>query len=107
MNLQFGDYGRTMSFGLSRDEKQDHISKRPKCAKVLNAVNKIHPSAAAMNWWEARVVMRNPAASWREPEVLWRMHQDKQFLEDVAEQLLEVAKISEPIVDGLVRQHKE
>jgi hypothetical protein len=35
------------------------------------------------------------------------MHKDSKFLDDVAEQLLELAKISEPIVDKLVRKYKK
>ena len=46
--------------------------------------------------------MQSPAANWRKPEVLWQMHTDTKFLEDVAEQLLGVAEISEPIVDRFV-----
>jgi hypothetical protein len=35
------------------------------------------------------------------------MKTDSKFLDDVAGQLLEVAKISEPIIDRLVRKHKK
>jgi hypothetical protein len=48
--------------------------------------------------------MRSPAADWHDPKVLWQAHTDHKFLEDVAEQLLGVAEISEPIVDPLVEQ---
>ena len=52
------------------------------------------------------MTMTVPAADWRDPDVLWQMHKDFKFLESVAEQLLELAKISEPIVDRLVRRKK-
>jgi hypothetical protein len=48
--------------------------------------------------------MQSPAADWRKPEVLWRIHKDKSFLDDVAEQLLGVAEVSESIIDRLARK---
>jgi hypothetical protein len=70
----------------------------------LTAIGKPYPSAIAGKWWEAKMTMRSPAADWQQPDVLWRMHKDRSFLENVAEQLLEVARISEPIVDRLVQR---
>jgi hypothetical protein len=35
------------------------------------------------------------------------MHKDDSFLDDVADQLLELERISEPIVDGLVQKYKK
>lgn len=105
VTLQFNDYGREMNIGLMRDESQKHISKRPRCAEVIAAVRKYFPSASERTWWEARIPMSSPAADWRGPEVLWRMyHKDPKFLDDVAEQLLKVARICEPIVDELARR---
>ena len=46
--------------------------------------------------------MQSPAADWHDPKVLWQMHTDLKCLEDLAEQLLGVAEISEPIVDRFV-----
>ena len=52
---------------------------------------------------EPRITLQLPAVDWREPEVLWRMRDEKDpFLEEVAEQLLEVARMSELIVDRFV-----
>ena len=40
---------------------------------------------------------------WGKPEVLWRMRDEKdELLNEVAQQLLKVAKISAPFVDQLV-----
>ncbi len=50
---------------------------------------------------------RPPAGDWGKPDVLWRMNKDSKFLDDVAGQLLQVAKISEPIIAGLVRKYKK
>ena len=100
--LQCPNYGERMQFGLSRDET--HIKNRSFCPEALDAVKTIHPSAKAVPWYEALVTMRSPSPDWRRPEVLWRMRVDIKFLDDVAEQLLEVAKIVEPIIDGLVRK---
>ena len=73
---------------------------------LLSAVQKILPSAKSHAWWEARVTMHTPAADWRKPEVLWRMHTDGRFLGEVAEQLLAIVKVSERIIDRLPRKGK-
>jgi hypothetical protein len=95
------DSGKSMYFGVGRDPER---LKRRFSQELLNAVTKIHSSAKKERWFEARITMRSPAPDWRKPEVLWRMHKDPKFLAEVAEQLLEVAKISEPIIDRLVRR---
>jgi hypothetical protein len=42
---------------------------------------------------------------WGKPEVLWRMRDEKdEFLNEVAEQLLNVARISAPFVDQLAQK---
>jgi hypothetical protein len=100
VTLQFGKYGQEMTFGVSLAAPK----RRGFCAELLDAVKKHYPSAHQQSWWEARVRMQSPAPDWRVPDVLWRMHTDKEFLDDVAEQLLDVAKIAQPIVDRLVRK---
>lgn len=103
LNLQFGEYGKNMVFGVGRDFEQR--GKRPFCDDVLSAVARLHPAARQRKWWwEAQVTMRSPAADWRDSEVLWRAHKDQKFLEDVAEQLLAVAKATAPIIDRLARK---
>jgi len=102
--LEFWSLGREGSFGLGRDASQEYIKKRSHCGELLAAVRERYASAGARNWWEAEVTLQSPAADWSKPEVLWQMHSDPKFLEDVAAQLLEVAKISEPIVDRFVNQ---
>jgi hypothetical protein len=103
--FQCGGYGDRMVIGISRST--DDTRKLPLYAPLLSAAQKIDPSAKSQNWWEARINMHSPAPDWRKPDVLWRMHKDPKFLENVAEQLLALAKISEPIVDGLVRKYKK
>jgi hypothetical protein len=100
--LQSNNYGEKMLFGVGRDAIQ--IAKRPFCMELLDVVRMLHPSARSTKWYEAQVTMRSPAADWRKTEVLWRMHTDKLFLNDVAEQLLEIAKNTEHIIDKLARQ---
>jgi len=102
VELNVWDYGQGVTLGLGRDAGKEHIKKRSHCAELLTAVSKRYPTASARKWWEAAVYMQSPAADWQKPKVLWQMHTDPRFLEDVAEQLLEVAKISEPFVDKLV-----
>lgn len=97
--LQCDYYGEKMSFGVARDS-----DRRRFYPELLKAVQKLHPSAKSDNEWEARVIMRSPEPDWRKPEVLWRMKTDKSFLEEVAEQLLAVAKVSEPLIDKLMRR---
>ena len=102
VNLAFFDQGQCVEFGLGRDASQEHIKKRLHCDELLAAVRERYPSASNRKWWEAAVTLQSPAAHWQEPQVLWQMHEDPKFLEDVAEQLLGVAEISEPIVDRFV-----
>jgi hypothetical protein len=102
ISLQADNYGETISFGVGRNK--DEIAKRPFCPKLLNTVRRLHPSARPHGWWEARATMRSPEPDWRKPEVLWRMHKDADFLQQVADQLLEVAQASAPIIDRLARK---
>ncbi|MEI8195939.1 MAG: hypothetical protein WCI73_08535 [Phycisphaerae bacterium] len=100
--LQCQPGGQQLLFGVMRNE--DRIGRRPFCPEILTAIQKIHPSARSRTWWEAVVTLRSPAPDWSKPEVLWQMHTDAAFLNDVAEQLLAVAKASESIVDRLVKK---
>ena len=45
------------------------------------------------------MIMQSPAADWRTSEVLLRMHTETKFLDEVAEQLLTMAKAAAPIID--------
>ncbi len=105
LSLQFGDYGKKMRFGLYREI--DQIGERPFCEELMNAVKDAFPHAVAEGWWEALILMESPAEDWSKMEILWRMHKDDSFLDDVADQLLELERISEPIVDGLVQKYKK
>ncbi len=102
IGLQCNDYGRIMVMGMSRGT--DDTRKLPLEPRLLKAMQKIHPSAKSQAWWDARVNMYSPSADWSTPEILWRMQADPKFLADVAEQLLALAKVSEPIVDRLGRR---
>jgi hypothetical protein len=103
--LQFGDFGQKMTFGVCRE--RDKVGDRPFSEELMDAIKPAYPLAETNEWWDALVHMESPAADWQRPDVLWRMHTDETFLDDVAEQLLELAKISEPIVDKLVQQYKK
>jgi hypothetical protein len=100
--LACGSYGKLMGFGIYREK--DKIGKRPRCEEVLNAIKESYSTANRTPWFEAFVEMKTPAPNWRKPEVLYRMHKDKKFLNEVVEQLVDVVKISEPILDRLVRK---
>jgi hypothetical protein len=73
----------------------------------LSAARAAFPQAQTNPWREAWIPMETPAEDWRKIEILWRMHKDDSFLDDVAEQLLELARIGEPIVDQLVKRYQK
>lgn len=100
--LQWGPFGKEMAFGVYREKEK--IGKRPFSSNLLEAIKRQYPWASTNSWYEARIQMKNPASDWSSPEILWRMHTDGTFFDKVAEQLLEVAKISEPIIDQLVQK---
>jgi len=104
VSLDSYDHGERMIFGVELEKIRE--KKQPFSQELLEAVRTVQPSARPDPYWEARVTMSAPAADWRKMEVLWQMHKDNKFLVSVAEQLLEVAKISERIVDRLERQKK-
>jgi hypothetical protein len=95
-------HGGTMDLGISRGT--NNTQKQPLSPELLDAVQSIHPSAKSHPWWEAFVTLRSPAPDWRKPDVLWRMHKDAEFLTDVADQLVEIAEVSEHVIDRLVRK---
>lgn len=103
--LQFSDRGRRIVFGVCRDKGK--LGNRPLCDELIIAMRRIHPAAINHEWWEAQIPMERPAADWRKQEELWRMHSDEGFLNDVSDQLLEVARISEPFVDELVEKNRK
>jgi hypothetical protein len=103
IRLECYEYGNKMVFGVAREHSI--IGKRPHCEELFATMKDINPSVTSHKWWEARTTMRSPAPDWRKPEVLWQMHKDGKFLNDVAEQLLEVAEISGPFIDRWVRKH--
>lgn len=100
--LQCHEFGKRTVFGVTRE--RDRLGKRPFCQDLFSAVTGLHPSARQVAWWEAIITMRSPADDWRAPDVLWRLHTDKEFLNEVADQLLQVAKASEPLIDRLSRR---
>ena len=102
VGLQCTEHRERIVFGVMRNKES--IGSRPFCDQLLQAVRNLHPSARTQAWWEARMTMHSPASDWRTPDVLWRMRKDATFLEEVALQLLEVARVSEPIVDQLVQK---
>lgn len=104
VSLYFGSHGQDMCFGLGRDVDKEKIKNRRHSPDLITAVREYYPRANGGNqWWEARVSM--PAADWGKPEVLWRMRDEKEeFLDEVADHLLKVAKISAPFVDRLARK---
>jgi hypothetical protein len=102
LGLMSVDYGKELVFGVYRDK--DNFGQRPFCGELLKAVATIQSSAKKNPWWEAQIRMNHPAPDWSKPEVLWQMHTDKKFLDEVAWQLLEVAKVSESIIDRLARK---
>lgn len=102
ISFSCGQYGTQMGIGVSRDT--DDTGKLPLHEPLLRAVQKILPSAKPNPWWEAMSPMHSPAPDWRKPEVLCRIHKDPAFLTEVADQLLEIAEVSAPIIDRLAKR---
>jgi hypothetical protein len=102
--LQPEEYGAEMTYGVMRNEKT--IAKRPFSTELLEAVKKQVPSARSKTWWEALITLQSPAPDWRTPETLWQMKTQETFLQEVASQLLELARLSEKLVDSLVAQYQ-
>lgn len=105
IGLQSRENSEVIALGVSREI--EHIGKRPHSPELFTAFQVLHSAATTHQWWEARATMRSPAADWRKPEVLWRMHKDRKFLDEVAGQLLAVAEKCAPIVDKLVRNYRK
>ena len=99
LGLQLLSKGEKAIFGVLREK--DHIGNRKPSDKLFNAIARVHNSAERNSWWEAWMKMESPAPDWRKPKVLWRMHKDSKFLDEVAEQLLELEKMSGKIIDEL------
>jgi len=110
VSLCFGDHGHEVCFGLARDAYKPHVKNCSPCPKLLTAVREHYPSAGASKWWEAWISVQSLSEQpltedWGKPEVLWRMRDEKdEFLNEVAEQLLNVARISAPFVDQLAQE---
>jgi hypothetical protein len=104
LRLEAWKYGNRMIYGIWRDE--DNIGRRAFTGEILTQVRKAHPSAKARKYYEAEVTLRSPEADWRPVQVLWRMHRDRSFLEDVAGQMLEIASLTEGIIDSVVARRR-
>jgi hypothetical protein len=103
IDFSLQDYGAKIILGLSRAMDKPEVKKRDYSEEILTAVKKLNSSASAGGWWEAKFKLNSPAADWTKPEVLWQMHSSTAFLDEVAAQMLEVAKIVEPIIDRLIQ----
>jgi hypothetical protein len=110
VHLYFGHRGQEVCFGLGRDADKERIKNCSPCPELLTAVKEHYPSAGAYKYWEAWISVQSLSEQpltedWGKPEVLWRMHDEKdEFLNEVAEQLLNVARISAPFVDQLAQK---
>lgn len=103
LSLQWGSYGKEMVFGVYREKEK--IGNRQFSSELLQAIKKQYSWATTNPWFEARIRMKNPASDWSSPEILWQMHNDTDnFLEQVVEQLLELAKASKLIIDRLAEK---
>ena len=100
--LVWREHGKEITFGVCRDK---NIGRRPHCEDLLKAVaSETQLPVKKNSYWEAQFYINNPASDWSKPEALWPMHKETKFLDEVAGQLLDVVRISEPIVDGLVQK---
>ena len=101
IGIQCEEHGRRMIIGVSN--YTDINRKLPKHQEVLAAVQKIQPTAKPNAYWEARIGMQSPESDWSTPAALWRMNTDPTFLNAVADQILEIAEVSEASIDRVYR----
>jgi hypothetical protein len=102
IRLEAWEHGARMIYGVWRDEEE--IRDRPRSAELLRVLKEAMPAAKikARTFYEAEITMHAPEPDWRLPGVLWRIHDDDEFLREVAAQILEVARPTEGLIDGLV-----
>ena len=96
------DWGARTIGGVWRDENT--LGSAPRDPNLLAAVKQLHPGdrCVGRTWFEAEVTLRSPAADWRTPEILWRIHSDERFLGEIANLFLDWVKASEKMVDAAV-----
>jgi len=105
VSLYFGDYGEDVYFGLARNAEKERIKNSSPGPELLTAIKEHYTSAGSTKWWEAWVSVQSLPDDWTKWEVLWRMRDENdEFLNEVAAQLLNVAQISDKIVDRLARK---
>ena len=106
VHLKALDFGETMTYGILRIESNASMAKRPFSPDLLYAVkNRIDSAKGNKKWWEVVMDLHEPDSDWSKPEVLWQMKTSDVFLERVASQLLELAALSEKIVDTQVAKY--
>jgi len=104
--LQPGDYGRRVVMGIYRETNT--IGRRAFAPELLEAVSKRFPLAKERRpWWEALIPMQSPSADWRQIHVLWQLKSDAKVCSDVTDQLLDLAEVSAPILDRIVRKYRK
>jgi len=103
--LQTGEYGKKVVMGVYRETKI--LKKRRFCSELLEAVKVRFPTAHERRpWWEAEILVHSPASDWRMPDALWQIKTDDRIHLELAEQLLDLARISEPYLRKMVRNKK-
>ena len=96
---QFGRGG--MGFGVWRDPEL--VGRIPLPAELLAAVKEDFPRATSRDYFEAEISMTSPAADWRTPKTLWRIHSDEAFRAEVEALLLQIVTLTEEHIDALVK----
>jgi hypothetical protein len=99
--LEAYDWGERMIYGVWRNEAL--IGSVPRSAELVGAVRKKLPDATSRKYYEAEIRLTSPAKDWRKPGVLWRMHSDATFRQEVKALLLEVVELGEKRIDALVK----
>jgi len=102
VDLSLQEYGRRIVLRVSREADKPRVRKRDHSPEILAAVRKVDPSATTGVWWEGKIKLNAPAPDWTKSEVLWQIHTRKEFVNEVAVQMLEVATIAEPVIDRLL-----
>jgi hypothetical protein len=94
--LQSAEGGKVVRFGIVRETNcRTQLPMKP---EILNSIREGFPNASDKgvgSWWEAFIPMTSPASDWSRPDVMFRMHGEASFLEEVATQLRHVAVSTE------------
>jgi len=94
-------WGERMNWGVWR--REESLNGKPRSPEILAAVKKAFPAAKSRVYYEAEIPITSPATDWQKPDVLWRLHSDREFLREVEGLFKTLIEIAEGPVDKCVK----